>query len=234
MTDLQDSILDRLMGTSIGINWPGGPLDLAAEVVGGTIPVKFGQTDNDRGAKNEIARRLGYPVLLCEAIQGANRGVKNEDARRSLAMTLFRTLPLGGRVPKLSAQTQNRIALRLAIRAHPYVCPHPDCPALKSLVDLLAVPTITRPMAIDASGARCEAADGTIRAEASNWLTARSSRTQRVVQTAAMVLRGFEMDKSVQGWSSIRESVRLAASERGIEEAVACCIEVARLCGMTF
>ena len=35
MTDLQDRILDRLVGTRVGVNWPGGPLVIAAEVVGG-------------------------------------------------------------------------------------------------------------------------------------------------------------------------------------------------------
>src|SRR5918911_847921 len=99
MTDPQDRILDRLVGTRVGVNWPDGPLALAAEVVGGHKPVKFGQTDNDRGAKAEIARRLGYPVLLCEAIQGANRGLGAEDDRRGLAMNLFGTIPVGGPVP---------------------------------------------------------------------------------------------------------------------------------------
>src|SRR5437870_4591771 len=89
MTDLQDRILDRLVGTWVGVNWPDGPLAIAADVVGGHKPVKFGQTDNDRGPKGEIARRLGYPVLLCEAIQGANRGLKAEDDRRGLAIALF-------------------------------------------------------------------------------------------------------------------------------------------------
>ncbi len=102
MTDLQDQILDRLVGTPIGVNWPDGPLAIAADVIGGSKPVQFGLTDMDGGAKSEIARRLGYPVLLCQAIQGGNRGFAREDDRRAFAMNVFRTIPLGGRVPRLS------------------------------------------------------------------------------------------------------------------------------------
>jgi hypothetical protein len=232
MTDLQDRILDRLVGTPVGVNWPGGPLAIAAEVVGGRNPVKFGQTDNDRGAKSEIARRLGYPVLLCEAIQGANRGLGAEDDRRSLAMALFGTIPVGGRLPRLSAEAQNRVALRLAVWAHPYVCRHPDCPVPAVLAELAEAAAVTVRMAREASLARCDTAGGTLRELASAWLTARSSAVQRVVQSAAMALRGFELGKSVHGWCSVRESARLAASERGVGEAVDCCVEVARRCGL--
>ena len=48
-----------------------------------------------------------------------------------------------------------------------------------------------------------------------------------------MALRGFQVGKSVHGWCSVRESARLAASERGVEEAVACCLEIVRHCGMS-
>src|SRR4051812_37466339 len=117
MTDLQDAILDRLVGTAVGVNWPDGPLTIAAEGVGGSRPIRFGLTDNDRGAKSLIAGRLGYPVLLIEAIQGANRGLAVENDRRSFAMAVFETIPVGGRLPKLSALEQNRVAARVAIRA---------------------------------------------------------------------------------------------------------------------
>jgi hypothetical protein len=232
MTELQEGILDRLMGTPVGVNWPDGPLTIAADVIGGLNPVRFGQTDNDRGAKGEIARRLGYPILLCEAIQGANRGVNSEDDRRRLAMTLFRTLPIDGRIPRMSSDFQNRIALCLAIRTHPYVCRRRDCPVPRVLADLLRAPTITRKMAVAASRERCAIADRSLRETVIYWLTARSTTVERLVQSAAMALRGFETGKSVHGWCSLRESARLAASERGVEEAIACCLEIARQCRM--
>jgi hypothetical protein len=232
MTDLQDMILDNLVGTRVGVNWPDGPLAIAAAVVGGTRPVKFGQTDNDRGAKAEIARRLGYPVILCEAIQGANRGLKAEDDRRSLAMAVFRTVPIGGAIPKLSSQTQTRIATRLAIRAHPFVCLDAHCPVPRALAELLDAPSINRSLLVKAGQQRCLTANRTGQGAGPGWLTARSERDRRLAQTASMALRGFQSGKSVHGWCSIRESARLAASERGLEEAIACCIEIARQCGI--
>jgi hypothetical protein len=232
MTDLQDRILDRLVGVPVGVDWPDGPLAAAADVVGGQKPVKFGQTDNDRGAKAEIAERLGYPVLLCEAIQGGNRGLKAEDDRRGLAMTLFRTIPVGGAAPRLPAERQNLIAARLALRAHPYVCRRADCPVLGVLAGLVEAQSMSAAAAAAAGRTWCETAGGTLRRLAVAWLTDRSTPVQRLVQSAAMALRGFETGKSVHGWCSVRESVRLAASQRGVEEAVACCLEIARRCGM--
>jgi hypothetical protein len=148
MTDLQDSLLDRFVGARVGVNWPDGPLAIAAGVVGGTRPIQFGQTDNDRAAKGEVARRLGYPVILCEAIQGANRGLTAEDDRRSLAITLLGTLPLAGPIPKRSSLEQNRIAARIALRVHPYGCRRADCPVPRALAGLVASPTVTLEMAI--------------------------------------------------------------------------------------
>jgi hypothetical protein len=233
MTDLQDAILDKLVGSSVGVDWPDGPLAIAAEVVGGSKPVKFGQTDNDRGAKAVVAARLGYPVLLCEAIQGANRGLKAEDDRRSLAMSLFATISVGGALPRLSSLAQNKIAACLAIRVHPYVCPRTDCPVPAALARLVEAPEVTRALCVSAERARCETA-GRISAGIAAWagLTARSTREERLAQTAARALFGLRVGRSPHGWSSLRESARLAASERGLAEAVACCVEVARQCGL--
>lgn len=230
MTDLQDQILDHLVGSRVAADWPGGPLDLAAGVVGGTKPVQFGQTDNDRGAKAEIARRLGYPVLLCEAIQGGARGLGEAD-RRGFAMTVFRSIPIGGKPPKHSSLDQTRIAGRLAVRAHGYVCPDGSCAVPKMLVELLPSDAIPWARWQELQMTAC-ATIGRLSEFGVQWLTARSTREQRLAQTALMILRGFESGTSVHGWCSARESVRLAASERGPEEAVACCLAVARECGL--
>jgi hypothetical protein len=233
MTDLRDQILDRLVGTPVGVNWPDGPLAIAAEVIGGPAPVKFGQTDNDRGAKAEIARRLGYPVLLCEAIQGGNRGLIGEDDRRGFAINVFRTIAVAGPMPRLSPLAQNRIAARLAIRAHAYVCDRPECPVPAALGVLVEASPISQKMIGDALEARCETAGcSALGRRGVSWLTARSTREQRLMQAAFQVVRGFDTGQSMGGWCSIRESVRMAASERGAAEAVACCVLIARLCGM--
>lgn len=234
MTELQDRILDRLAGKPVGRNWPNGPLALAADVTGGTTPVKFGQTDMDRGAKNEIARRLGYPILLCEAIQGANRGAPTEDDRRSLAMILFSTILIGGRIPRIPALEQNRIALRMAFRVHPFACTHPKCRVAKTLSELLVIPTITSALAAAALQVPCAAQnERRQKTRGGAGSIASSDLLVRLRHTSMMALRGFETAKSVNGWCSVRESARLAAAQRGIPEAVAGCVEIARLCGMS-
>ena len=232
MTDLQDLVLDRLVGTPVGINWRDGPLAVAAEAVGGEKHLHFGLSDKyDRAAKNEIARRLGYPIILCEAMQGANRGLESEEHRRSFAMTLFSTIRVGEALPKLFPAAQNRIALHLAIRAHPYVCDRSDCAVPRVFTALLESATITTTMATEAARTRCETAGGTLKETAIGWMSpGRDTPVQRLLQTAVMALRGFEKGKSVHAWCSVRESARLAASQRGLTEALACCTEVAQMC----
>ena len=232
MTDLQDAILDRLVGTRVGVNWPDGPLAVAADVVGGTTPVRFGQTDNDRGAKSEIARRLGYPVLLVEAIQGGNRGLAEEDDRRGFAMAVFRLIPVGGKPRRMSSIEQNHIAARAALRAHRCVCPNAKCPMLGMLEQLAEVswenPGVTR----NPYDTRCTFAGTPNENAVAGWLTARSTTKQRLLQTVVQVTRGLSEGSSMGGWCSIRESARLCASEGGLSEAVACCEEIARRCGL--
>ncbi len=230
MTDLQDQILDRLVGIPVGADWPNGPLAIAADVVGGTKLVKFGLTDNDRGAKAEIAKRLGYPILLCEAIQGGARGLAESD-RRGFAMTVFRTVPIGGKPAKLSALDQNCIAARLAARAHGYVCRKPECPVPAMLLTLTGERAISWPRSEELGLTPC-ATIGRLAVFGVQWLKASSSREERLAQQALMVIRGFYSGKSVHGWCSVREAVRLAASERGPEDAVDCCLSIARECGM--
>jgi hypothetical protein len=232
MTDLQDQILDRLVGTPVGVNWPDGPLAIAAEVVGGSKPVQFGPLGLSHAAKAEIARRLHYPPLLCEAIQGGNRGLAAEDDRRAFAMNVFRTIPPSGPIPRLSWLEQTRIATRLAVRTHAYLCHQDDCAVLKALRDLAGATTVTWQMIDTALSARCPTGGGTIRSRGIGWLDAASSQKERLMHTAYRVLAGFREHKPTAAWCSIRESVRLAAWERGAGEAVACCIEIAQRCGM--
>jgi hypothetical protein len=232
MTDLQDMILDRLVGTKVGKNWPDGPLAIAAEVIGGAKPIEFGVTDMDRGAKSEIARRLGYPVLLCEAIQGGNRGLPGEDDRRSFAMNVFRTIPIAGPIPKLRVLAQKRIAGQMVIRAHSHLCEQPDCPLLTALRELVEAETVTRQLTDGVYHAQCANIRKSV-ATGHQW-SKRMDSEQRLLRAVYHTIHGFASSRtSVAGWCSIRESVRLTASEGGVGEVVACCVEIARLCGMT-
>lgn len=230
MTDLQDAILDRLVGTRVGVNWPDGPLTIAAEVVGGSKPIQFGVTDGDRGAKSEIARRLGYPVLLIEAMQGANRAFAAEDDRRGFAMAVFRKVSVGGKALRLSALDQVRIAGQLAVRAHPYVCGANTCPVPEALKKLIEANEVTTRLLHEAEDARCKTANKAIGRFL--WIQSNSTSEHRMMQSAYQVVNGLRERRSLGAWCSIRESVRLAASERGMEEAIDCCVEIARKCGV--
>jgi hypothetical protein len=239
VTDLQDEILDRLVAAPMGVDWPSGPLTSAAHVISGTRRIRFGATDNDRGAKAEIARRLGYPVLLCEAIQGGNRGLAAEDDRRAFAMTIFSTIPLGGAVKRMSVRAQGLIAVRLADRTHRYVCAGEGCPLSESL-QLLAEADEARTLGRvnKALAAVCSRYSEAVHSVEFLDIRVAASSLQRSVYSAyragCALRRGWHVPqgKGSDAWASVRESVRLAASELGVGEAVDCCLDIARACGM--
>lgn len=230
MTDEQDLILDKLVGSKIGVNWPDGPLAIAASMLDGDEPIQFGVTDNDRGAKTEIARRLGLPVLLCEAIQGAVRGLKAEEDRRSFAMLVFRSVVIPGKPKKMSSQEQNFLAGAIAVQVHPILC-REDCPAVLALQRAMIDPPDTwasyrTDTSVECSFARMPIEQGT-------WVKSASPPPLRLVQTLYQVIHGLYQGKSMGGWCSIRESARLMASECGVGEAAKLCVEIARRCGLT-
>lgn len=47
MTDLQDLVLDKLVGATLGRDLPDSPLTVAAELLEGKRPIKFGAKFND-------------------------------------------------------------------------------------------------------------------------------------------------------------------------------------------
>src|SRR5262249_6817905 len=134
--------------------------------------------------------------------------------------------------PKLSSREQNCIAGRLAQRVHPFVCPDASCPVLKALAEAMAVPTVSRGTFNRLCAAVCTTTEEQIGVLWGRWLTSQSGKHERLIQTAYQVINGLFSGQSMGGWCSIRESARLAASERGLEEAIACCVEVARQCGL--
>jgi hypothetical protein len=153
-----------------------------------------------------------------------------EDDRSSFAMYVYRTVPLGGPLPRLAVLTQNRIATRLAIRAHPYVCDRADCSVPRVLEALVQADAVTEALTSAVYRSRCRTANRIV--SDGDWVKAGSTKEERLLASAFYAANGFARRQSMAARCSIRESVRLAASERGVEEAVACCIEIARLCGM--
>lgn len=229
MTDLQDLILDKLVGSKIGVNWPDGPLALAASVLDGDKPIRFGVTDNDRGAKAEIARRLGWPMLLCEAVQGAVRALPTEEFRRGFAMLVFRSVVIPGEPKKMSSHEQNLLAGETALWVHPTLC-RSDCPAVLALQRAMIDPPSNWASYRTDTAVECAFAKMPI--ERGTWVTTSSPPQVRLIQTLYQVIHGLYQGKSMGGWCSIRESARLVASERGVGEAARLCVEIARRCGL--
>src|SRR5688500_12058660 len=96
MTDLQDLLLDKLAGTEFGSGWQDGPFRVAAELIPGK-PINFTGKYEDITARNAVASRLGYPLMLLEAAQGAVSVLRNEDDHRALAMSVIRAIPPGSK-----------------------------------------------------------------------------------------------------------------------------------------
>jgi hypothetical protein len=135
MTDLQDDICDRLVGQNIGPNWVGGPLHVAALVID---PTFIPETRGDK-RPSQFARAVGWPVVFCEAVIGANAVLGKEDDRRSLAISLFTRLPPvrpgQGAVPIPAGLS--RAAVEWAVlRGHELAC-GVDCPLHGSAVAAL-------------------------------------------------------------------------------------------------
>ena len=112
------------------------------------------------------------------------------------------------------------------------MCPQPRCPVPAALTGLIEAPVVSRKMIADAYDASCATGGGTVRRVSVLPLTSQSKTRQRLMQSAYQAMKGFADSRSIGGWCSVRESVRLAASERGTAEAVACCVEIAGLCGL--
>lgn len=231
MTDLQDLILDRLVGAKLGANLPDSPLRVAAELIEGKRPIEFGKSYND-AAMTEIARRLGWPVLLAEGVQGGVRALAEEDDRRRFAVTVFRMLPVGLQQPKLNKLDQARVAAAAAAVVHPFVCATPKC----QWADVLLA--ITNRGHIRAANRRtfaanCLTAHGKhpARQNGGAWLHASSDDEQRLIVMGQHVENALKKLTKTAGFA-LREAMRLTVARRGITEAVTLVAAVARRCGM--
>jgi hypothetical protein len=92
MNEFQEAILDTLMvAEKIGDRWKPGPLPLALGALRNA-----GLTQRD-----EPAVALGYPALLCAAVEGASTTIRTVDDCRTLAISLFTEVTPRKRAPKL-------------------------------------------------------------------------------------------------------------------------------------
>jgi hypothetical protein len=95
MNEFQEAILDTLMvAEKIGDRWRPGPLPLALGAL----------RDAGLTRRSEPGSALGYPPLLCAAVEGAATTIRTVDDCRTLAISLFTEVAPRNKAPKLSTR----------------------------------------------------------------------------------------------------------------------------------
>jgi hypothetical protein len=95
MNEIQETILDTLMvADRIGDRWKPGPLPLALAAL-----QTAGLT-----RRREPGPALGFPPLLCAAVEGAATTIRNVDDCRTLAISLFSEISPRKKAPRLTGQ----------------------------------------------------------------------------------------------------------------------------------
>lgn len=237
VTDLQDLILDRLVGAKLGANLPDSPLRVAAEVVSGEpiAGTEFVGSGISEAGNSRVARILGYPVQLCEAFQGVLGRLPDEESRRRFAMSFFRLIPCGGPQPKLSHLMRARLAASLAVRAHLVTCGDSMCEAPAKLRELeLMEPLSAQEYVIHGLGLRCSA----VRKRHPHgmpftFLTEHSTPLERLERLSRHTISGFASRKSNAAWWAVRLATELIVAASGASAGMELCIGIARRCGMT-
>jgi hypothetical protein len=228
VTDLQDLVLDKLVGATLGRDLPDSPLTVAAQLLEGKRPIKFGDKFNN-STMSEIARRLGWPVFLAEGAQGGVRALENEEDRRGFAMTLFRTLPVGGTPPKLAKEDMARIVAGAAAGVHPLACHEPGCPWAEQMRQLTRVPNGFDPLVVVL---KCVTVTAAFPVGLSTPLYDSSPDSARLLKLTESVWNAFRKKPKTTAGYALREIVRLTVKHRGIGEAVEVIAGVARRCGL--
>lgn len=235
MTDLQDILLDKLVGSAIGQNWKDGPFHVAAELIPGK-PMKFTGQHGDTTAKNAIASRLGYPLMLLEAGQGAMLVLEEEDDRRAVAMGLFSTVEPGKKQKPRPEEVYRLAAVAVARHAHRLLCKSTKC-GVGSILD--------RVLAEDDESSRDQLFDPFFRSKCPTYdkdvdlkinLSGRKTpaiaRSIAAAQCCAGVYIYSGQPLKDEAGRAAREASRVAALIGGVPGAIALCVELAQRLGM--
>jgi hypothetical protein len=225
MNEFQEAILDTLMvAERIGDRWKPGPLPLALQAL-----KNAGLTRRD-----EPGPALGYPRLLCAAVEGASTTIRTVDDCRTLAISLFTDVPPRKRVPKLSAKQLVAAALWSVNQVRDYCAPAGTMPG--EVVDILQ-DHLAGVSCGDATIERLSAgldraislADGARKDYAAARLAL--SPFYFALHTLRRVQQG---DADAEGNACLvtRDVARLAGLVRGTAGAVPYCVGLARSIGM--
>jgi hypothetical protein len=241
MTDLQVRILDQLNSAKLGIGFPDSLLRIAADLIPGKKPIVFDQWLN-RSAYSEISSRLGFPLELTYAIQGANSALEADEDRRRFAMTLFSRLPVGGKRPILLNLQKAKIVASVAVRIHPLVCKNPDCTwdqrisYLAEFGQMQNYQSYANEQHLEqirlSRENRCLTALSKYPLGPHNAKKSNRDDALRFLVISEHVENSFvKKDKSPAPYA-FKDILRLIASHQGIEPAVSTVVEIAQRCGM--
>jgi hypothetical protein len=229
VTDLQDQICDGLVGQKIGPNWVGGPLHVAALVIDPTF-VPEARGDKRPG---QFARAVGWPVVFCEAVIGANAVIGNEDDRRSLAISLFARVPPvrpGQRVLPMPGTVSRPAAVWAVLRGHESAC-GVDCP--------LHATAVAAAEAVAAGGAWRDPFRGRVACRtAPGKENTRVAPASPAAHHAVVALRYLDavMTSPQDRYAladAMRESAKAETKVRGLQGAVVFCLTLAEKLGLT-
>jgi hypothetical protein len=224
MNEYQEAILDTLMvAERIGNRWEPGPLPLAVQAL-----KNAGLT-----RRHEPRAALGFPLVLCAAVEGASTTIGSVDDRRLLAISLFSEVRPRKRAPRLDNERLVRANL-WSIRRVPSYC-DPGNASLAEIIDLheeylagrpCGAATILR-LSDQLEGAMAAVEDR--RKEYAPQLLALS-----VFYFALHALRRAQKGQGAQDLACLvtRDVARLAGLVGGVAAAVPYCVELARTLGM--
>jgi hypothetical protein len=232
MTDLQDQILDRLVGAKVGKTWADGVLTIAAKVMQPKMEVAA-RDAGERRRQKQLANILGYPLILCEAIQGASGQFKDEEDRRNLGIAVIGAVnPPGGPMKRTRAAVALAAAAYAVMQAHPLVCAR-KCPLLQAVIDMMAA--VERgdkkvPDPFDArSKIRCPACAGPL----PPYLAVNSPPEHRAAAALRFLVGAYQArSPGIPCSDAARVSAQVVAVKRGVDAASKLCVEMARKLGL--
>jgi hypothetical protein len=234
MNASQEAILDRLMvADTIGALWTPGPVDLAAQALRGAGLAPGG----------EAPHALGYPAALCAALGGASGLLGRVDDVRTLAISVFRAVAPREEPPDLPDKRLVAVALWSARRARSL---HPGSANLaneaENLIERALAGRTPAGGVLDGLSTRLERAIRRVRLEEGQTFCAGRLALSalyfalhglRQMVTPAEARKRIPKELQVDNNSlACRDGARLATLVKGLNGAVAFCLDLAAELGM--
>jgi hypothetical protein len=224
MNEFQEAILDTLMvADRIGECWKPGPLPLAVQALKNAGLTRHHEP---RGA-------LGFPPVLCAAVEGASATVRTVDDCRTLAISLFSEVRPRKRAPKLDNQRLVGAALWSIRRVPSYWDPGKTSPA--EITDLHEEYLAGRP---------CDESTVTRLSDLLNRAISLTDGSGQEFAPLRLALSAYYFalhtlrraqrgeDAEANACLVTRDVARLAGLVGGVAAAVPYCVELARTLGM--